>query len=111
MTLPSDAATWFKLIGTILSAGGSLVLAWRVKQVLKWVVYALVAHESSITQLRKVLNNEPQTEPVVEGVTKHLLDVESKLGIVLLVLGFALLGIGMLCGAASILVGPAQAVA
>ncbi len=111
MTLPEDAATWFKLIGTILSAGGALVLAWRVKEILKWVVYALVAHETSITQLRKVLNNEPQTGPVVEGVTTHLLDIESKLGFFLLILGFALLGIGMLCSAASILLGTAPSVA
>lgn len=110
MALPDDAATWFKLIGTVLSAGGSLVLAWRVKQILKWVVYALIAHEASITQLRRFLSNEPQTGPVVEGVTTHLLDIESKLGVVLLVLGFALLGVGMLCNAASILFGVAQPV-
>ena len=105
MTLPTDPATWFKLIGTVLSAGGALVLAWRVKEILKWVVYALVAHEASITQLRKYLNNEPQTGPVVEGVTTHLLDIESKLGVILLVLGFALLGVGMLFNAASLLLG------
>lgn len=39
----------------------------------------------------------------VEGVTKHLLDVESKLGLVLLVLGFLSLGVGMLCNAATYL--------
>jgi hypothetical protein len=111
MSLPDDAATWFRLIGTILTAGGSLVLAWRVKQILKWVVYALVAHETSIIQLRKVLSNERQTAPVIEGATTHLLDIESKLGFFLLILGFSLLGIGMLCGAASILLGTSQAVA
>ena len=105
MSLPNDPGTWLKLIGTVLSAGGSLVLAWRVKQILKWVIYALVAHETSITQLRKFLNKEPQDGPVVEGVTGHLLDVESKLGVILLVLGFALLGVGMLFNAASIVFG------
>jgi hypothetical protein len=46
--------------------------------------------------LRRVASNQPQTEPIVEGVPKHLLDVESKLGFVLLVLGLLLLGVGML---------------
>ncbi|HEL4834860.1 hypothetical protein EGJ24_22340 [Stenotrophomonas maltophilia] len=107
MALPEDATTWFKLIGTVLSAGGSLVLAWRVKQILKWVVYALVAHEASITQLNLVVNNKPQTDPLVRGATTHLLDIQSKLGLFLLILGFTLLGIGMLCSAASILLGAA----
>ena len=111
MSLPGDVATWLKLIGTLLSALGSFVLAWRAKAILKWVVYALVAHEVSITQLRKVLNNEPQTDPVTEGVTKHLLDVESRLGFILLILGFALFGLGMLCNAASILFGVTHPVA
>ena len=105
MTLPSDPVTWLKLVGTVFSAAGSLLLAWRVKQILKWVVYALVAHEQSLTQLRKFVNHEPQTGPVVEGVTVHLLDVESRLGFVLLILGFVCFGIGMLCNAATYLLG------
>ncbi len=42
---------------------------------------------------------------MVEGVTKHLLDVESKLGVILLILGFLLLGIGMLCNVVMYLFG------
>jgi len=98
--LPSDPITWLKIGGALLTGVGSLVLAWRIKVILKWVLYALVAHEVSIEQLRKVLDREPQNRPVIEGVTREVLDIESKLGLVLLIVGFVLLGAGMLCNAA-----------
>lgn len=105
MNLPSNPVTWLKLIGALSSGAGSLVLAWRVKELLKWVVYCLVAHEQSITQLRKIASNQPQTEPLVEGVPKHLLKIQDKLGLALLIVGFSLLGVGMLCNAATHLFG------
>ncbi|WP_220720399.1 hypothetical protein [Agarivorans litoreus] len=98
---PDDIATWLKIIGALSTAIGSILLAWRVKEILKWVVYGLVAHEQSLMQVRKILNNEQQTEPMVEGVTNHLLDIESKLGIILLIAGFLFLAVGMLATAAS----------
>ena len=103
MNLPSDPIVLLKIIGALTAGLGSILLAWRVKEILKWVIYCLVAHEQSIEQLTNIAANKNQTAPVVGGVTKHLLDVESKLGIVLLITGFALLGIGMLCSAASFL--------
>ena len=103
MNLPTDPITWLKVIGAISTGTGSMLLAWRVKQILKWILYCLVAHEQSITQLRRIASNQEQTDPIVEGVTKHLLDVESKLGLALLVLGFLFLGCGMLCNAATYL--------
>lgn len=99
--IPKDLSTWLKIIGATSTAIGSILLAWRVKEILKWVVYGLVAHEQSINQMRKILNNKQQTEPLIEGVTKHLIDVESKLGVFLLVSGLLLLAIGMLTTAAS----------
>lgn len=101
MNLPADPVTWLKLIGSVASGVGAILLAWRVKEILKWVVYCLVAHEQSISELRRVASNQQQTEPIVEGVPKHLLDVESKLGFVLLIGGFLFLGVGMLCNAAT----------
>jgi hypothetical protein len=103
MNLPTDPITWLKVAGAVFTALGSILLAWRVKEILKWVVYCLVAHEQSIAQLRKVLSNEPQTEPMVQGVTKHLLNVQSKLGVVLLVVGLLLVAAGMLFNAATYL--------
>jgi len=102
---PDDIGTWLKIIGAMSTATGSILLAWRVKAILKWVVYGLVAHEQSLTQVRRILNNEQQTEPMIEGVTKHLLDIESKLGVILLIAGFLFLAAGMLATAASFFFG------
>jgi len=105
VNIPTDPIVWLKIAGAVSTAIGSILLAWRVKSILQWVIYCLVAHEQSISQLRNIASNRPQDEVIVEGVTKHLLDVESKLGLVLLVLGFLLLGIGMLCQAATYFLG------
>jgi hypothetical protein len=86
-----------------LSGIGSLLLAWRVKSILTWVVYSIVAHEQSIEQLIKIIENKPQTGPTVTGTAERLLNIQDKLGLTLLVLGFLSLGMGMLLNAASIL--------
>ena len=96
MAIPADLVFWLKASGTAATAVGSILLAWRVKALLQWVVYCLVAHEQSISQLRKLADGQAQDKPIVEGVTKHLIDIESKVGLVLLISGFGLLGVGML---------------
>ena len=101
MIIPDDISTWLKIIGAICTALGSIILAWRVKEITKWVVYCLITHEQSLEQVRKILSNEQQTEPLVEGVATHLLDIESKLGVKLLVVGLSLLALGMLSTAIS----------
>jgi len=103
MSIPSDPITWLKLIGAVATGIGSILLAWRAREILKWVVYCLVAHEQSLSELRKLASGQPQTDAIVEGVTKHLLDIQSKLGFCLLILGFLLLAAGMLCNAATYL--------
>jgi hypothetical protein len=99
--------TWLKMVGAVASGLGSIVLAWRLRVIVKWIVYSLVAHEQSIEQLRAIASGQKQTAPVVSGVPKHLLDIESKVGLTLLVVGFLLLGIGLLCTAASYALGGA----
>lgn len=99
-----DLVTWLKVIGAIASGIGAILLAWRASKILKWVVLCLVAHEQSITQLKNLASNQDQTDPIVLGMTKHLLDIESKLGIFLLILGLTLLGIGMLCNAVTYII-------
>ena len=105
MVIPDDISTWLKIIGALSTATGSILLAWRVKEIMKWVIYCLVTHEQSLGQMRKILNNEPQNEPMVEGATTLLLDIEAKLGVVLLIVGLALLALGMLSTAASFFFG------
>jgi hypothetical protein len=101
MTFPHDIATTLKIVGALSAGLGSLLLAWRVKTILKWVVYCLVTHEHAIEQLSKVANNHRVQEPVIGGITRHLLDIESKSGLALLIAGFFLLGLGLLSNAIS----------
>lgn len=101
MIIPIDPITWLKIIGAVFTASGSIVLAWRVKAILEWVKYCLVAHEVSIQQLILVTNGQPQTQPAIRGSIVHLLSVEDKFGFILLVIGFFMLAIGMLCNAVS----------
>lgn len=61
----------------------------------------LVAHENSISQFRRILSNEEQTQAITERTVVHLLDIENKLGVALLVAGFVFLGLGILANAAS----------
>lgn len=86
---------YLKLTGAVCSSLGAILLAWRVRSILKWVVYALVTHEHALEQHRLLLSGKPQTEPTLSGVTKHLLNIQNGIGLVLLVVGFALLAIGM----------------
>jgi hypothetical protein len=90
-----EIVPYLKLAGAACSSLGAILLAWRVRSILKWVVNALVTHEHSLEQHRLLLSGKPQTEPTVSGVTKHLLNIQNGIGLFLLIAGFALLGIGM----------------
>ncbi len=108
MHIPTDIFTWFKVTGSLSVGAGSILLAYRVKVLLQWVVYCLVAHEQSIKQLANIASNQQQTQPIVYGVTGRLLDIESKRGFVLLLAGFFFFGIGMFINAASYFFGKVQ---
>lgn len=99
-----DLSTWMKIGGAFAAGIGSLLLAWRVQQLLKWVVLALVTHERSIEVLLDLPTSQsPLQREAVVGAVRHLLDIEQKLGFGLLVFGLALLGLGMISNAASFL--------
>lgn len=99
----SEVQLWLKIIGSGLSGFGSIFLALRIKVILKWVTYSLFAHEQSIEQIINILRGGQQTTPTLTGVPKHLLNVQDKLGFILLTLGFVFLGLGMLCNMVSLL--------
>ena len=101
MHFPSDPSTWLRVIGAIAAGVGSILLAWRVRELLHWVVLALITHERSIEVLLDVPTPGPQSRPAVVGAVRHLLDLEAKLGFGLLIAGLALLGAGMLANALS----------
>jgi hypothetical protein len=90
---------YLELAGAVCSSLGAILLAWRVRSILKWVVYALVAHERALIQHNRLLSEEGQIEPIVTGVTNNLLTIQNRLGLFLLISGFALLGMGMACNA------------
>lgn len=69
-----DIQTFLKIARTGMTGFGSILLAWRVKSILKWVVYCIVAHEVTIQQLQRVVTNQPQTQPFINDTTVHLLD-------------------------------------
>jgi hypothetical protein len=96
-----DIILILKVSGSILSGFGSIILAWRISTIVKWVVYSIIAHEESINQLSTIICSNTQTAPLVQGVPKHLLDIQDKLGTIILVIGFILLGVGLLANALS----------
>ena len=99
-----DIQTALKITGTGMTGLGSILLAWRVKSILQWVVHCIVAHEVSIEQLQRVANNQPQTQSVIIGTPIHLLETQDKIGFILLVGGLLLLGVGMLLNMSAYLV-------
>jgi hypothetical protein len=88
--------TILKVAGSGLTGAGSLILAWRVRSIIKWVTYSLVAHERTLVQVRLKLEGKPQTENFAEGVPKHLLRFQESVGFYFLIAGFACLGTGMI---------------
>ena len=82
-------------IGTTLTVVGSIVLAWRVKIILDWVYYSIVAHEASITAITEKLEGRQQSLPVITGTVVHLSNTKDITGTKLLRLGFILIGLGV----------------
>ena len=92
---------WLKVIGALCSGVGALVLAWRVKTLLGEVVLCLFTHDESIRQIRLILERKPQSGPIIEGYATEVALIQDKIGLKLLICGFVLMGVGMLCNAAS----------
>lgn len=84
--------SWF---GTSLTVIGSIVLAWRVKIILDWVHYSIVAHEASLIAIVEKIERRQQFFPVITGTNIHLSNAINVTGTKLLVLGFVLIGLGI----------------
>lgn len=104
MHFPSELPVILKLLGALLAGLGSLVLAWRVKKLLTAIVDCLLTHDMSIKELLARANGGRQTMPAVVGMASVVLDIQDKIGLRLLVVGFVLFGVGLLCTALSYLV-------
>ena len=84
-------------IGTILNVGGSVLLAIRVKMLLKWIGLTLDAHEMSIASLGEIIQNGVQKTPLITGMNEQLGKINDNEGQKLLVGGSFLIFIGAIC--------------
>lgn len=57
-----------KLLGPLLTGGGSLLLAWRVKKILDALVLAQLAAETNFQSLAAFFNNQTQDLKIVGGL-------------------------------------------
>lgn len=86
-------ATWLRIAGIALNALGAIILAIRVKGILDMLVLAQEANDINFRILIDILNNGKQTTSLVVGMNEHVLRSQ-KVGIWLLVAGFACIAIG-----------------
>lgn len=89
---------YLKILGPLLTAVGSLLLAWRVKKILDSVVLAQSAAETNFFSLHAFLANKTPTLKIVGGLDQHV-ERSQRFGIWLLVTGFLLIGAGALVSA------------
>jgi len=88
--------TILKVAGSGLTGCGSLILAWRVFSIIRWVTRSLDAHDEALKQILRFLNKEQQTKPAVTGFPKHLMRFLDGTGFYLFIAGFLCLGVGMI---------------
>lgn len=93
-------ATWLRIAGIALNALGAIILAIRVKGILDTLVMAQEANDINFRILIDILNNEKQATPLVVGMNEHVARSQ-KVGIWLLVAGFACIAVGNILVGAS----------
>lgn len=82
-----------RIIGVALNTIGALILAWRVKGILDALVAAQHANDANFRLLIDVLNGRAQQLPLLVGMDAQV-ERRQRVGIYLLVAGFALIGVG-----------------
>ena len=93
-----------RVVGPILTATGSLVLAWRGKRLIDSLLLAQTAADVNILSITGFLANRLQHLPVVTGTDEHV-QRSQKLGAWLFALGFLLIAAGALVNAYAALTG------
>lgn len=79
-----------KILGSLLTGAGSLILAWRVKKILDSIILAQLAAETNFQSFAVFLGNQIGDLKIVGGVNAHV-EKSQRLGISLLVPGFLLI--------------------
>ena len=84
-----------KVLAPLVTATGSLVLAWRGKKLVDSLLLAQSAADVNILSISGFLANRLQHLPIVTGTDEHVRRSQ-KLGAWLLALGFVLIATGAL---------------
>jgi hypothetical protein len=87
-----------KVVGSSLTAAGSLVLAWRGKKLFDSLLLAQSAADVNILAMSGFLANRLQHLPILTGTDEHV-QRSQKLGAWLFVFGFSLIAAGALVNA------------
>jgi hypothetical protein len=82
-----------KIIAPLLTALGSLILAWRVKTILDVLIFAQRASEGNFRSITKFLSNKQSHLGMLVGMDEHV-EKQQKNGLWLLVVGFLLIATG-----------------
>lgn len=93
-----------KLLGPLLTAAGSILLAWRVKKILDALILAQAAAETNFRSLAAFLGHEIRDLKIVGGLDEHV-EKSQRLGVLLLVVGFLLIAAGAFTGAFAVWAG------
>jgi hypothetical protein len=87
-----------KVLAPLLTAAGSLVLAWRGKKLIDSLLLAQCAADVNILSISGFLANKLQHLPIVTGTDEHVRRSQN-LGAWLFALGFLLIAAGALVNA------------
>lgn len=87
-----------KVLAPLLTAAGSLMLAWRGKKLIDSLLLAQTAADVNILSISGFLANKLQHLPIVTGTDEHIRRSQN-LGAWLLALGFLLIAAGALLNA------------
>ncbi|HEX4407394.1 MAG TPA: hypothetical protein VH206_01350 [Xanthobacteraceae bacterium] len=87
-----------KVLGPILTACGSLLLAWRVKTILEEIFLAVRGHDTNFRSVGDFLANKARDLPILTGFDERVARQFNR-GKLLLVVGLLLIAAGALLNA------------
>lgn len=96
-----ELSAWFKILGAILTALGSILLAWRAYQISRLVKSVLDAHEISLQALLEFIETGTNKTPFLANMGKHHENYENGIGFKLVIAGFSGLALGAVSNAIS----------
>lgn len=99
-----DNAVALKIVGTLLVAIGSLLLAFRVKEIIAIIIDAIKMHDFAIEQIIEAANKPGKVVVIPTNFSKHV-DRLHRAHTVTLVIGFMSICVGSVLNALSAWIG------